>query len=190
MSKRHSPTTREAMGAFHEAASLKAALQDLRAAGFGSGELGLLASEYAVKEALADIYECCIDETPGSTWAASEAFVMKDSSGDTGTALGGPLYFIGGASLAGGVVASAAVLGGALLAAVSGAVGAIAVGAAVAGIIHQKDADFLHEQLDEGRLLLFVRVQDEEREARAKEILGRHSDARVRVLEVPAGKAA
>ena len=41
-------------------------------------------------------------------------------------------------------------------------------------IIHESDADYLEEQVDEGHLLLFVRTRDAEREAKAVEILSKH----------------
>lgn len=175
---------REAVGIFNEAEHLKKALAELQEAGFGRHELGLLASEYAVKESLHDLYTCT-----DTTWQPGEepacAFVSREGTGDTGTTHGGGLFFIGTAGGAGAVVASSAVLGGALLAAVSGVLAVGAVGALVAYIIHQKDADFLQQQVEEGRLLLFARVKDEASEARAREILSRYAETGVKIIEVP-----
>jgi hypothetical protein len=87
------------------------------------------------------------------------------------------------------MVASVAVLGGALLAAVSGAAGLAGVtGRALALIIHESDAEYLEEQVDEGHLLLFVRTNDPERERIALEILTKHGAFDARMYEVPAPK--
>lgn len=86
------------------------------------------------------------------------------------------------------MVASAAVLGGALLAAVSGAAALVGVtGGALALIIHESDAEYLEEQV-EGHLLLFVRTNDPERERIALEILTKHGAFDARMYEVPAPK--
>lgn len=79
-------------------------------------------------------------------------------------------------------------LGGALLAALSGVLAVGAVGALVAYIIHQSDADFLQEQVEEGRLLLFVRAKDAASEGRAVEILKRHAGGAVKIVEAPANR--
>jgi outer membrane lipoprotein SlyB len=86
----------------------------------------------------------------------------------------------------GAAVATGAIFGGALLAAVAGAVGVGAIGALISGIIHQSDAEYLEEQIDEGHLLLFVRVNDPAQEKLAVAILTRHSGYDARVHEVPA----
>src|SRR5690606_18369785 len=102
------------------------------------------------------------------------AFVRKKSIGDTVHAWAGALFFAGATTGAGAVVVSAGVLGGALLAAVSGAAAVGAVGAALALVIHQSDAEYLEQQVDEGHLLLFVRTHGEDEERRALDILSRH----------------
>jgi outer membrane lipoprotein SlyB len=84
------------------------------------------------------------------------------------------------------VVASSAVLGGALLAAIGGVVGVGIVGALVAMMIHQSDAEYLQQQVDEGHILLFVRMADFSREQQAMNILTRHSGVNVKMYEVPA----
>lgn len=93
----------------------------------------------------------------------------------------GSLFFAGATTAAGAAVVSAAVLGGALLAAATGAAAIGGVGAAMALILRESDAEHLEQQVDEGHLLLFVRVRDAAAEQRAIDILSRHSayDARV-----------
>jgi hypothetical protein len=66
---------------------------------------------------------------------------------------------------------------------VGGIVGVGLVGLAVSSIIHQSDAEFLQHQIDEGRMLLFVRV-DAGSEQRAKSILEQHNATAVKVHDV------
>jgi hypothetical protein len=59
-------------------------------------------------------------------------------------------------------------------------------GALVATIIHQSDAEYLQQQVDEGRILLFVRLTDTRREQQAMDVLIRHSGVDVKMYDVPA----
>jgi outer membrane lipoprotein SlyB len=82
-------------------------------------------------------------------------------------------------------VASAAIFGGALLTAATGALAVGAVGALVGLIIHRNDAEYLEQQIDKGRMLLFVRTRDAQHEKRALEILSRHSAHDAKIYSVP-----
>jgi hypothetical protein len=53
-------------------------------------------------------------------------------------------------------------------------------------IIHESDAEYLEEQVDEGHLLLFVRTDDSEREKLALDVLSRHGAFDAKVYEAPA----
>jgi hypothetical protein len=180
--KSKEPTVREAIGVFSEVELLKDAIDTLIADGFDREKLGLLASEQAVKQSLGDFYTET-NESHDSNRAPAIAFVGIDALGEAGQSLGGGLFFIGTAGVAGALVASAAVLGGALLTAVGGVIGVGLVGLAVSSVIHQSDADFLQQQIDEGRLLLFVRV-DPGNEQQAIRILEQHNATAVKVHDV------
>ena len=62
------------------------------------------------------------------------------------------------------------------------------VGGAMSLILHESDAEYLEEQIDEGHLLLFVRTENPEREKVALDILSRHGAYDVRICEAPATK--
>lgn len=62
--------------------------------------------------------------------------------------------------------------------------GAGTVGALMGLVIHESDADYLENQVGEGRLLLFVSTPDADREAKALEILERHSAFNPKVYTV------
>lgn len=93
---------------------------------------------------------------------------------------------LGATTAAGAAVATAGVLGGALVVAATGTAAFAAIGAVLAAIIHESDADYLEEQVDEGHLLLFVRTKDSEHEAKAVDILSKHCGFDARVYSVPA----
>lgn len=180
---KHEATVREAIGIFHNAESLRGAIEELLAAGFHSDEIGLLASEQVVEQSLGDLY-VRTNEAADSPEAPAIAFVRRESFGDAARTHTGGLMFVGASGAAGAVVASSALLGGALLPAVGAVVGVGLVGAFVASFIHQSDAEYLQQQVDEGHLLLFVRV-DPTREQEAMSILKQHSGLDVKVYEVP-----
>ncbi len=176
-------TVREAIGIFHNAESLNEAITDLLASGFKTEELGLLASEHVVERSLGNLY-ARTNENPDSPQGPAIVFVGRESIGDTSRTIGGSLFFVGTSGVMGAVVASSAVFGGAMLAAVGGIVGVGLIGALVATVIHQSDAEYLQQQVDEGHILLFVRI-DPAREERAMNILKQHSGLDVKMYDVP-----
>ncbi len=180
----NAPSIREAVGIFLNAEPLKAAIKDLLTSGYEAEELGLLASEQVVERSLGDLY-ARTNQDHASSEAPAIAFIRKESIGETPRTVGGSLFFVGTSALVGGVVASAAVFGGALLAAIGGIVGTSVVGALVANIIHQSDAEYLQQQVDEGHILLFVRMADSTREQQAMDILTRHCGVDVKMYDIP-----
>lgn len=181
------PPIREAIGVFFDANTLGAALDELLSSNFTRKDIGLLAGEYTVRDALGHLYTEA-NESAGDPEGPRVAFVRNESIGDTLHALLGSLFFTGATTAAGAAVVSAAVLGGSLLAATTGAAAIAGIGAALGLIIHQSDAEYLEQQVDEGHLLLFVRTRDAAHEKQALDILSRHSAYDVRVHSVPDSK--
>jgi hypothetical protein len=175
---------REAVGIFFDSLHLHEAVDDLESAGFDFADLGLLAGQYTVRQKLGEFYNE-INESVDRPEGPRLAFVADSSMGDTVHAWFGSLFFIGTTVASGAMVASAAVLGGALLAAVSGAAALVGItGGALGLIIHESDAEYL----EEGHLLLFVRTNDLDREKVALGILSKHGAFDARMYEVPAPK--
>jgi hypothetical protein len=175
-----SATVTEVVGVFVEASHLQAAMGELLASGFSHDSIGLLAAERTVRRALSDYYAHVAESGQDKPGGPKIAFVERESVGDTVRSGRGGLFFAGATATAGAIVASAGVLGGALLAAASG-VGALgAIGAGLAMLIRKSDAEYLQEQVDEGHLLLFVRTRDADEETRAKEVLSKHAALDVR----------
>jgi hypothetical protein len=181
--KQH-PSINEAIGVFFDADHLQAAIKELLASGFGHADIGLLAGEHTVRQALGHLYDEA-NESAGNPDAPRMAFVRKKSIGDALHAWLGSLFFAGATTAAGAAVVSAAVLGGSLLAAATGAAAVGGIGAAMALILRESDAEYLEQQVDEGHLLLFVRVRDAAQEKQAIDILSRHSAYDARVHSVP-----
>lgn len=179
-------TVREAIAVFLDAQSLRSAIRDLLAAGVSRERIGLLASEHSVRESLGDFY-AHTNKTNDSDEGPVTAFVDKNSNNQQQQdSLGGSLFFAGTTGAMGAVVASSAVFGGALLAALSGVVAVGAVGAMAGKIIQQSDADFLQQQVDEGHILLFVTITDPHQEQQITDLLSRHKGQHVKVHEVRA----
>lgn len=174
---------REAVGVFFEAGSMEEAIKDLRDNGFGHEEINLLASQYAVRQSLGHLYEE-INADAGDPEGPRTAFVAKESVGDTVHAILGAVSFTGATVAAGAVVATAGALGTALMAAAAGAAAVGGIGALLAAIIGQSEAEHLEEEVDRGHLLLVVRTDDPERESRALEILSKHSSFEPHIIDV------
>ncbi len=180
------PTVREAVGTFFDSKHLHEAVDELVSSGFNFDDVGLLAGQYTVKQHLGEFYNE-VNESANSSEGPSTAFVAEKSMGDTLHGFLGTLFFVGTTAASGAVVASAAVLGGGLLAAAAGAVALVGItGGAMSLIIHQSDAEHLEEQVDEGHLLLFVRTENADEEAKAVDILSRHGAFEAKVYEAPA----
>lgn len=177
------PTVRQAVGIFHNAESLRGTIEELLVSGFSQDEIGILASEQVVERSLGDLY-VRTNEASDSPDAPAIAFVRRESFGDAPRTHAGGLFFVGASGAAGGIVASTALLGSALLPAVGAVVGVGLVGLFVASFIHQSEAEYLQQQVDEGQILLFVRVEPE-REKETMNILKRHSGLDVKIYEVP-----
>lgn len=175
---------REAVGIFITAEPLRAAMNELLAAGIGREQQGLLASEQVVEQSLGDLYSRSSAARDDET-APAVVFMDKSADGEAAESVGGSLFFVGTTGVMGAVVASSAVLGGALFAAIGGAAAVGVVGALVGKIIHQDDADYLQQQVDEGHILLFVRLPGTSGEAQVLDILSRHSGMDAKMYDVP-----
>ena len=173
-------TIREAVGYFRSAGTLQAAIDELMSSGFDRAELSLLASEQAVEEQLGHVYRK-VAELEDDPKAARTFYVSDESVGAAeGALIGAPLYVAAGATggviLASGGTMAAAILGAAL----AGGAGSL-IGVTFAKLFGDRHAGHLKEQLDHGGLLLWVRTRNGTLEARAVDIMRRHSGHDVHV---------
>ncbi len=181
---KQSADIREAVGIFFKVEKIEETVEDLKAAGFKNEELGLLAGDFTVKEKLGHIYEE-VNKDIDSPDAPQTAFVAKESIGDVPHALFGTLFITGAAVAGGAIVATAGVLGGALITAAATTAVIGGIGAVIGSLIHQSHAEYLEEQVDRGRLVLFVRTRDEDHEKQAMEILSKHAAYDPKIYSIP-----
>lgn len=172
---------REAVGIFFNATSAENTIADLKAQGFSSEGIGLLANRETVKDKLSHLYDEVSDHGPNEP---KTAFVNKESVKGSTNSFVGSLSFIGAAALGSTAVASAALLGSPVLVGLAALAFGGGIAAVMGKIISKSDADYLKEQLDEGHILLFVRTMDPHRERLALEILSRHGAFDSKIIDV------
>ncbi len=171
---RDSARAREVVGVFSVPDSLEAAAARLVEMGFSKDSLGLMAPAEPVgwSTELGAAAHARSPVAPMRHGAPEEQALRNETRRDVGQAGLGALSLAGSTALGAAVVASSGVLGGAALAAVAGAATIGAIGAVMSRVIHESDAEYLAEQLDKGRLLLFAVVDgNEERERTARVML-------------------
>ena len=106
MPDQHEPVVSEAVAVFHDVSDLEAAVEELRAAGFGKHDISLLASEHAVNRKLGHRYER-VEDLEDDPAAPRVAYRTRASLGDSEDLLIGSLTYLPTVVAAGTVVASA-----------------------------------------------------------------------------------
>jgi outer membrane lipoprotein SlyB len=177
-------STREAVGVFHDWASLQACVDDLLSSGFDRSEISLLAGQKVVEEKLGHVYEK-VNELEDDPEVPRTAFVGRDSFIEGRTGVIGALAYIGAAAAIGAVVASGGTLAAAIAAAaVAGGSGGL-IGTLATRWLGRDRAKEIQSQIDKGGLLLWVRSRDRAHEERAVAVLNRHSAGDVHVHDLP-----
>ncbi len=177
-------TVREAVGIFHDADTMQKAIDTLLSNGFAPGEVSLLAGEDAVREKLGHMYRR-VEATEDDPEIPRQAYIPPETLGDAEGAVVGGLLYVGAVAAAGAVVASGGTLAAVIGAAAAAGAGGGVIGAVLARLIEKRHADYIHEQLDHGGLVLWVLVRDSDHEAKAVEILKQHSADDVHVHTIP-----
>ncbi len=176
---------REVVAVFPDERSLDAAIDDLEEHGFDRAEISLMASEQAVTQKLGDRYRRIEDAADDPSTPRQVPIMPEDRGAGTGSLIGG-LAYVGALAAIGTVVAS----GGAVLAAVAAAVAGGASGGALGGIfakwLGDRHAREVADQLRRGGLLLWVNIRTPECEAKAIELLQRHTGVPVRAHDIAA----
>lgn len=169
---------REAVGVFDDMHALEKAVTELETAAFSRDTISMLGNEYEMRKKLgvsAVNPERVEDEddTPRQAPIRTEEKAI-------GTGI-----IIGGGAYAGAV--GALVLAGAAIS-VPAVIAAAAIGAGGGGILAKILGDHLNEhiedQIDQGGLVLWVQIKDEDLEGLACEILKKHGARHVHVHEV------
>lgn len=174
---------REAVGVFNDEASLVDSVDELMLAGIDRSAISLLAGHRAVERTLGRYFRK-VSEIEDDPEVPRLAYAGPDSRTEFEAAIGGGLGYVGAVAGAGFVVASGGAVGAAILAAaLAGGAGGF-VGGFLSRFINRQHARHLQEQLDRGGILLWVRVNDPDHEAKALEILRRHAAGDVHVHDL------
>jgi len=182
--EQESGTIPEAVGIFHRNEDLQGAIDELLSSGFHRSELGLLASEAAMREKLGDQFKS-VSALADDPEVPRSAYVSPEAIGDAQGGLIGALVYVGAAAAAGAVVASGGTLAAIITAVVvAGGTGGL-LGSVLAKWLGNHHANYLQDQIDRGGLLLWVRTRHAADEQRAVEILKRHSGGEVHVHALP-----
>jgi hypothetical protein len=176
---------REAVGVFHDARSMQAAVDELLLNGFDRSFISMMATGETVERELSERYRRAEDIADDPT-APHVAYVGVDSPVTGQGAAAAGLAYIGACAAAAGVVASGGALALAIATAAVAGVSGGAIGAGLARYIAGQHARRLQEQLGRGGILLWVRTIDEGCEQLACEILERNGATSVHVHDLPA----
>jgi hypothetical protein len=175
---------REAVGVFHDETSLQSAVDELLTAGFDRSHMSLLAGHRAVEEKLGHLYRR-VEELEDDPSVPTSAFVDSDSRTEGKAALAGGLAYVGAVAASGAILLSGGtVVIGVVAAAVAGGAGGL-LGTVLARMLDKRHVRHLQDQIDHGGILLWVRTNDPDHEARAVEILKRHAGDDVHVHQLP-----
>lgn len=184
MSKSAYMNTTEAVGVFHTAADMQAAVDDLLSQGFNRLDLSILASERAIEDKLHESYVPARD-LEDRVEVPTTAFVSSGSMGSAMGAVIGILTYVPAMIGGGAIVASGGTLAPAVTAAlIAGGVGG-SIGTVMAGLIGAAQANEIERHLLAGGLLLWVRTRDEQNEERALAILKGHNADGVHLHTLP-----
>lgn len=168
----------EVVGIFHSPDDLEAAVDELLLSGFDRAELSLLASERAVENKLGRHYRAA-RELVDDRNVPRAAFVSTEAIGDAEGGLIGGLAYIGATVAVGAVVMSGGALAATVAAAaLAGGAGGL-IGSILARWVGEHHAQYLHDQVERGGLLLWVRAWTPADEARAVSILKKHAGDQV-----------
>jgi hypothetical protein len=161
------------VGVFHSAERFESAIDELLSSGFDRAELSLLAGERAIEAKLPGRYRPATEMADDPS-VPRAAFVSSAAIGDAEGGLIGALAYVGASVAVGVIVMSGGALPATIAAAViAGGTGG-AIGSALARWLGQHHANYLHEQIDNGGLLLWARAPNAAREERATAIMERH----------------
>lgn len=162
---------REVVAVFQNPNDLEAAIDNLAMAGFARHAISVMASHDTIVEKLGHHFEQ-VKTIEDDARVPSAYFVRKDDLAEAkAAAIGLPLY-IGGTV---GAIAVAATGGALALAAAAAAAGGLAgagLGALFAKAIGDHHAKTIQSNLETGGILLWVRVDSEEEERKATQVLG------------------
>lgn len=154
---------REIVAVFDDAETLEQAVAALEGQGIPRAAISLLASEHAVEQKLGERYKRVegLEDNPS---VPRDTFVGWLTRRDPGYGLMPAMAFLGVVTLS---IASQAIL----LPVLTATGGGVLIGAALRRLLRHRSVEQLHEQLQQGGLLMWVHVRSKEEEANATRLL-------------------
>jgi hypothetical protein len=181
----HPTRIREAVGIFHSADGLNAAISDLTGAGVDRAEMSVLGQDGMLDGTVAKYYRD--PRQAAEDPAAPRDAVYSDTDVRQGRTLATSMASVVAAFAASGAVV---LTGGAAIAAIAAAVGAGGgvgvIGAAFGKLAGNEQAKYLETQIARGGILLWVKITDPALESRICRILSAHAAVDVHVHDMPA----
>lgn len=180
-------TSREAVGLFHDAASLNAAVDSLFISGFDRSEISLLANRKKLEST--DSKALTSHDLEDDPEAPRTHYTGTDSLTELSAALIGGFFFMG-AVMAGFILMRAGATNGSVITWVlaSGTVTSL-FGIGLAAMIRARRADYQEDWINAGGLLLWVHTKDPSHEADACKILKANKATDVHVHDMSPPKA-
>ena len=170
----------EAVGVFDNFDDLQAAYYDLRIVGFSRFDISMLAGQEKLEENLGKSYWRA-SELEDDPKAPRASFVSEEAIGELQGAIAGGFMFLGSFIAAAALLTPASTIAASIAAvAIGGSPGAV-LGALLARRLGQQHKEYYQNQIEHGGILLWVRVKDKDREARAIKVLKEHSGRDVHV---------
>ena len=177
-------TLREVVGFFHDEEPLFRAVSDLESAGIDRAELSLLARESLTdgraEGEYGDTREAAEDPDAPRDPVFADTDVRQVRT--MGTSIAGSLA---GMAAAGVTIVTGGAAAVALAAAAAAGVGTAAVTEAVGRKAGKGEHDHLREQIENGGIILWVKVRDAATEAKAADILTRNGATDVHAHDMP-----
>jgi hypothetical protein len=176
-------SAKEAVGLFHDAASLEAAVDALEIVGFDRASISVLASNASARKQIDEFYGN-IRALEDSEKAPRGSFVSRDARIEAeAAAVGAPLY-VGGLAGAWAVAAAGGALALSIAAVIAGGAVGAGLGALLAYAISRRHSAAIEAQLKKGGLLLWVSVPNAEAKKRAVGALTKSGAKDVHIHEV------
>lgn len=170
----------EAVGVFDKYENMQAAMYDLLIAGFSRFDISVLGSQEALETKFGKRF-WQTDELADDPEAPRAGFVSEEAIGEYEGAVAGGFIFLGSAIAMAALLTPASTLAASIAAlAIGGAPGAV-VGGLLARRVAKHHREYYENQIRHGGILIWVRVNSDERERLAVEIMKGHSGRDVHV---------
>ena len=172
--------TPEAVGVFDTFKDLQQAFYDLRMVGIHHSNISLLANESVLKEKLGKAYWRASD-LEDDPHAPRAHFVSEEAIGELEGAIAGGFFFVGSYIAMAAMLTPASTLAASIAAIAIGGSPSAVIGTLLARRVGKHHKDYYANQIEHGGILLWVRVDNKEREELAVKIMKGHSGRDVHV---------